>query len=202
MKNSFKLFDFKGTPVYLKYWFFILLLLGVNTFVTLFIAVLIHELAHAYMAKRLNHPVDYIYLDAFNGAAMIDTTYSSCKDTILITIVGPISNLLLYGVGYFLLNSGFENYTLNSFLSVFCNINMILFIFNMLPIYPMDGGRISKAICQYFTKPSIGRKINGYISIITSLLLLVFSLFSNMIILAIFCIFFIYIGYTEIKQKY
>jgi stage IV sporulation protein FB len=154
------------------------------------------------MAKKLNHPVDYVYLDLFNGAAVIDTTYSSYKDTILITVVGPISNLLLYGLGYFLLNSGFENYTLNSFLSVFCNINMILFIFNMLPIFPMDGGRISKAICQSFTKPSIGRKINGYISVVTSLLLLTYSLFSNNFILAIFCLLFIYTGYTEIKQKY
>lgn len=199
MKNSFKLFNFKGTPVYLKYWFFILLLLGVNTFVTLFIAVLIHELAHTYMAKKLNHPVDYVYLDLFNGAAMIDTTYSSYKDTILITVVGPLSNLLLYGIGYFLLNNGLQD---NSFLLVFCNINMILFIFNMLPIFPMDGGRISKAICQSFTKPSIGRKINGYISVVTSLLLLAYSVFSNMIALAIFCLLFIYTGYKEIKQKY
>lgn len=72
----------------------------------------------------------------------------------------------------------------------------------MLPIFPMDGGRISKAICQSFTKPSIGRKINGYISVVTSLLLLAYSLFSNNFILAIFCLLFIYTGYTEIKQKY
>jgi len=72
----------------------------------------------------------------------------------------------------------------------------------MLPIYPMDGGRISKAICQWFTKPSIGRRINGYISVISSIFLLIFSIYSEMYIMAIFCFLFIYMGYTEIKQKY
>lgn len=46
MKNAIKLFDFEGTPVYLKYWFFILLLLGIDKFISIFIAVLVHELAH------------------------------------------------------------------------------------------------------------------------------------------------------------
>jgi len=51
MKNSFKLFDFMETPVYLKYWFFLFLLFGINTFVTFFIAVLVHELAHNFVAR-------------------------------------------------------------------------------------------------------------------------------------------------------
>ena len=71
-----------------------------------------------------------------------------------------------------------------------------------MPIYPMDGGRICKAICQWMTKPSIGRKINGYISIICSSLLFIVSIMTSNVIMAIFAAFFIFLSYKEIEQKY
>lgn len=199
MKNTFKLFDFMGTPVYLKYWFFILLPLfmlqsdfntALNYFLSIFGAVLIHELAHTAVAKKLNHPVDHVYLDVFNGAAAIDTTYSSYKDTILIVFAGPLSNLILYFIGYYL------------DLSIFSMVNLFLFVFNILPIYPMDGGRICKAICQWITKPSIGRKINGYISIVSSILLFIFSIMTHNLLMAVFSALFVFYSYKEIEQKY
>ena len=199
MKNTFKLFDFMGTPVYLKYWFFILLPLfmlqsdfntALNYFLSIFGAVLIHELAHTAVAKKLKHPVDHVYLDVFNGAAAIDTTYSSYKDTILIVFAGPLSNLILYFIGYYL------------DLSIFSMVNLFLFVFNILPIYPMDGGRICKAICQWITKPSIGRKINGYISIVSSILLFIFSIMTHNLLMAVFSALFVFYSYKEIEQKY
>jgi Zn-dependent protease len=202
MKNSFKLFDFMGTPVYLKYWFFLFLLFGINTFVTFFIAVLVHELAHTYVAKKFNLPVSTVILDFLAGSAGVDTTYTPYGQTILVSIAGPLSNLILSGLGWLLLNNGGADTFLAGFLLTFTSYNFILFVFNMLPIYPMDGGRISKAICQWVTKPSIGRRINGFISLISSVLLLVFCVYSEMYIMAIFCLLFIYMGYTEIKQKY
>ena len=74
-----------------------------------------------------------------------------------------------------------------------------LFINNVMISYIIS---LSVLICQWITKPSIGRKINGYISIISSILLLAFSIYSSLYIMAIFCLLFIYMGYTEIKQKY
>lgn len=201
MKNSFKLFDFMGTPVYLTYWFFLFFFFGINVFVTFFIAVLVHELAHTFVAKKFNIPVDNVCLDFLVGSASIDTTYTPYKQTILVSIVGPLSNLFLAGIGTVLINTGSFEF-ISAFLATFVSYNFILFLFNILPIYPMDGGRISKAICQWITKPSKGRRISGFISIITSVLLLLFSIYSSMYILAIFCLFFIYMGYTEIKQKY
>ena len=205
MKNTFKLFDFMGTPVYLKYWFFILLplfilqsggfteqglLTGLDWFLSIFVAVLIHELAHTAVAKKLKHSVEHVYLDVFNGAAAIDTTYLAYKDIILIVLAGPLSNLVLYFIGYYL------------GLDIFSSVNIFLFIFNILPIYPMDGGRICKAICQWLTKPSVGRKINGYISIVTSILLFVFSIMSSNLLMAVFSALFVFYSYKEIEQKY
>ena len=199
MKNTFKLFDFMGTPVYLKYWFFILLPLfllqndfstSIDWFLSIFVAVLVHELAHTAVAKKLNHYVEHVYLDVFNGAAAIDTTYSPYNQTILIVAAGPLSNLVLWFIGSYL------------GLDIFAQVNMFLFIFNILPIYPMDGGRICKAICQWMTKPSIGRKINGYISVICSSLLFIVSIMTSNILMAIFAVLFIFLSYKEIEQKY
>ena len=199
MKNTFKLFDFMGTPVYLKYWFFILFALlfmqydfntSLNYFVSIFVAVLVHELAHTVVAKKFNHYVEHVYLDLLNGAAAIDTTYSPYNQTILIVAAGPISNLILYFIGSYL------------GLDVFAQINMFLFIFNILPIYPMDGGRICKAICQWLTKPSIGRKINGCISIVASVLLFILSIMTANVIMALFAALFVFLSYKEIEQKY
>ena len=97
MKNSFKLFDFMGTPVYLKYWFFILFAIlfmqydfntSLDYFLSIFVAVLVHELAHTVVAKKFNHYVEHVYLDLLNGAAAIDTTYSPYNQTILIVAAG------------------------------------------------------------------------------------------------------------------
>ena len=199
MKNSFRLFDFMGTPVYLKYWFFILFAIlfmqydfntSLDYFLSIFVAVLVHELAHTVVAKKFNHYVEHVYLDLLNGAAAIDTTYSPYNQTILIVAAGPISNLILYFIGSYL------------GLDIFTQINMFLFIFNILPIYPMDGGRICKAICQWLTKPSIGRKINGYISIVASGLLFILSIMTTNVIMALFAALFVFLSYKEIEQKY
>lgn len=199
MKNSFKLFDFMGTPVYLKYWFFILFAIlfmqydfntSLDYFLSIFVAVLVHELAHTVVAKKFNHYVEHVYLDLLNGAAAIDTTYSPYNQTILIVAAGPLSNLALWFIGSYL------------GLDIFTQINMFLFIFNILPIYPMDGGRICKAICQWLTKPSIGRKINGYISIVASGLLFILSIMTANVIMALFAALFVFLSYKEIEQKY
>jgi stage IV sporulation protein FB len=199
MKNAFKLFDFMGTPVYIKYWFFILFVIflmqydfntALNYFLSFFVAILVHELAHTAVAKKFNHYVEHVYLDVFNGAAAIDTTYSPYSQTILIVAAGPLSNLVLWFIGSYL------------GLDVFAQVNMFLFIFNILPIYPMDGGRICKAICQWLTKPSIGRKINGYISIVASGLLFILSIMTGNVLMALFATLFVFISYKEIVQKY
>jgi stage IV sporulation protein FB len=135
-------------------------------------------------------PPEHVYLDIFNGAAAIDTTYSPYSQTILIVAAGPLSNLVLWFIGSYL------------GLDIFAQVNMFLFIFNILPIYPMDGGRICKAICQWVTKPSIGRKINGYISIVCSILLFILSIMTSNLLMALFSALFVFYSYKEIEQKY
>ena len=202
MKNSIKLFEFSGTPVYLKYWFFILfLLISFKTIVIAFISILIHELAHAWVAKKLGYRVEKVYIDIFHGAAEIDLGYEkNYKDTLRVVSAGPLSNAVLVLLGSSLLFSGLLTEPLTGFVTLFVIINLFLSLFNMLPIYPLDGGRITKAVLvNHFGQK--GQKFNGYISIIFSSLLLIYSVLIFDWILIFFSLIFIMFSYYELNRN-
>ena len=95
MKTSFKLFDFVGAPVELSLWFFILFLwMPVSWVIAIFVSVLIHEMAHAYVADRRGWRVFGIKVDLFTGSAAVDTNIPE-KDAIPVVAAGPLSNLIL-----------------------------------------------------------------------------------------------------------
>ena len=67
MKNAWKLFEYKDTPIYLKYWFFaILLFVPVSWVISIFVGILIHEIAHVKRADKLGYKTDYISRWCFN----------------------------------------------------------------------------------------------------------------------------------------
>jgi stage IV sporulation protein FB len=208
MKNSFKLFYFFGTPVYLKYLFFILLILGPIYFISILLAVLIHELAHAYIAKKVGCNVSSVFIDMLYGGALIDMGDTSHKEDIYIISAGPLSNLLLFIFGYLLIGYVDTGFMLD-FLTTFNKVNLTLFIFNILPIFPMDGGRISKSTLSIIFGNKLGKYRAGVLSIITCTLLMLISsglvpdifntgMFPN-IVICIFTLYLLYLSYNEIK---
>jgi stage IV sporulation protein FB len=208
MNNSIKLFDFYGTPVYLKYWVFVLLLLGPIFFVSILIAVLIHELAHAYVAKKVGCNVSSVFIDILYGAALIDMEDTSHKEDIYIIFAGPLSNLLLFLLGYLLIGH-VDTGLLFDFLTTFNKVNLTLFVFNILPIFPMDGGRISKSILSIIFGDRLGKYRAGILSLITCTLLILVSfgllpdifntgMFPN-IVIGIFSLYLLYLSYNETK---
>ena len=193
MKQSFKLFNFVGSPVELSYWFFLLfLILPVPTVIAVFISILIHELSHAYVADRLGWMVSGIKIDLFTGSAAIDTNIHE-KDSIPVVAAGPLSNLALAIVSIFI--GVFFPY---NFLVTMVVVNILLFIFNILPIYPMDGGRILRD--TLYLKLKNRRKsvrISAVVSLITTALVLFYAISTFSVILIIFCLLF---GYMALKD--
>ena len=193
MKQSFKLFNFVGSPVELSYWFFLLfLILPVPTVIAVFISILIHELSHAYVADRLGWMVSGIKIDLFTGSAAIDTNIHE-KDSIPVVAAGPLSNLALAIVSIFI--GVFFPY---NFLVTMVVVNILLFLFNILPIYPMDGGRILRD--TLYLKLKNRRKsvrISAVVSLITTALVLFYAIYSLSVILIIFCLLF---GYMALKD--
>jgi Zn-dependent protease len=202
MKTSFKLFDFVGAPVELSLWFFILFLwMPVSLVIAIFVSVLIHEMAHAYVADRRGWRVFGIKVDLFTGSAAVDTNIPE-KDAIPVVAAGPLSNLLLAVLCIpfysFLVNI---NPIIDGFMNDLFVINIFMFIFNILPIYPMDGGRLLKDFLFIKMKRNrrLAKKISGYVSLTFSVALLLYSISIMAFLLILFSALFIYTSLVEVE---
>jgi len=177
MKSSIKLFTYRGVPVSLSLWFFLIFLLLSPEYVALiFISILVHELAHAHVALNLGWFVSGIEIDLLEGRAIMDGSIPP-KDDLKITLAGPISNLILVGIGwiisFLLINSGY----LFDLSIKFIVINIILFLFNLIPIYPLDGGRALRSILlTKMRSRTKAFKVSTAISLVLSVSLFVWSL--------------------------
>ena len=132
--------EFKGWPQAL-YWF-----VGATTAIMLFVSVLSHELGHSVVALRYNVPVKSITLFLFGGVAQIGSEPPSPTAEFSIAIAGPLVSLVLAGLFYTLqpLVAGVE--PLLGLTKYLAYINMALVLFNLIPGYPLDGGRVFRAI--------------------------------------------------------
>ena len=201
MKTSFKLFDFVGAPVELSLWFFLLFLFApVSWVIAIFVSVLIHELAHAYVADRKGWRVYGIRVDLFTGSASVDTNIPE-RDSIPVVAAGPISNLLLAILCIPLyLVFGETSPIFGHFLNDLFIVNIFMFVFNILPIYPMDGGRLLKDFLFLKMKSNrrLAKKIAGGVSLAFSIALLVFSIVTFSTIMILFSALFIYAALVEL----
>jgi Zn-dependent protease len=148
MFPSYRLGSILGFPIRVNLTFLILLgviLLwaggvgGVVVALLTFGSVLLHELGHALVARRLGVRVASIDLHFFGGAARMADSSSSPRDEIAIAAAGPAVSFALAGVSYLL--SGF-----GQLFWVLAVVNLMLGAFNLLPAFPSDGGRILRAL--------------------------------------------------------
>ena len=202
MKTSFKLFNFAGAPVELSIWFFILFLWLPFTFViSIFVSVLIHELAHAFVARRLGWNVYKIEVGLFTGSASVDTNIPE-KDSIPVVAAGPISNLILgiLCIPLYLV-FGETSPIFGHFINDLFIVNIFMFVFNILPIYPMDGGRLLKdfLFLKMRSNRRLAKKIAGGVSLVFSTALLVYSISTFSFIMMLFSALFIYYALVELE---
>jgi Zn-dependent protease/CBS domain-containing protein len=111
----------------------------------LFASVLIHELAHAAMARHYDLPVNGIRLFIFGGVSRVVGTISTQTQEAAIAVIGPISTLVVAAIslGIAVVVPSQAVHELFLYLAY---ANVALAIFNMLPAYPLDGGRVAHAI--------------------------------------------------------
>ncbi len=164
MKQSYRIFRFSGISVelHLTFILFFLLLLswGIYQFVffgVIFTLVLVHELTHSMVAKRNGIQVPMIVLTPLGGLANIELPENP-KLEFRISLAGPVSNFAfgIFCIALLLLtNSTLISYAdlysvmeinVSYVLSVMIWINFTLGLFNMLPAFPMDGGRIFRSM--------------------------------------------------------
>jgi Zn-dependent protease/CBS domain-containing protein len=127
-------------------------ILGAITAIMLFVSVLLHELGHSIMARRYNIPVKDITLFIFGGVAQITKEPPSPLSEFWISIAGPITSFalaLLFGLLQNLFAAAAPLFALAKYLSF---INGTLVLFNLIPGFPLDGGRVFRALVWGLTK--------------------------------------------------
>ncbi len=132
--------QFPGWPAW-EYW-----AIGAAAALLLFVSVLLHELGHATAARHYRIPVREITLFIFGGVAQIQEEPRSAWSEFWIAIAGPAVSLglgfLFYGLA--VAASGVSQlYAVFSYLGY---VNLALFAFNLIPGFPLDGGRVLRAI--------------------------------------------------------
>ena len=129
------------------------LAMGFSGALLLFLSVLLHELAHSVVARSRGIAVEGITLFIFGGVAEMSREPDRALDEFLLTIVGPLSSLALAGgfvVAARLLGSlGVAPAAVVA--ATLAMLNLVLAIFNMVPAFPLDGGRLLRAVLWRLT---------------------------------------------------
>ncbi len=120
--------------------------LGLVTSVLFFVSIILHELGHSITAIQLGVPVRSITLFIFGGLARIEREPDRPRDEFLIAAAGPAVSLALAAL-FFALALGMGQSSILWWTARWlARINFILALFNMIPGFPLDGGRVLRAI--------------------------------------------------------
>ena len=177
MTWSYPIGRFFGSEVRVHATFFLLLLwIGVAAYTTqgamaavfnvlfilaLFGCVVLHELGHALMARRFGIKTPDITLLPIGGVARLERMPEDPIQEIWVAVAGPAVNVVIWAVLVLILGAeaqigGLENLENagSDFIAQLAAVNLILVLFNMIPAFPMDGGRVFRALLTLW----IGRK--------------------------------------------
>jgi Zn-dependent protease/CBS domain-containing protein len=122
-------------------------LLGIAAALGLFASVLIHEFSHSLMALARGLRVQSITLFIFGGVSTIVGEAERARDEFLIAVVGPLSSFVLAGVFWAVGQvAALDGTPLGAFVGYLASVNLILGVFNLVPGFPLDGGRVLRSI--------------------------------------------------------
>ncbi len=124
---------------------------------TVFLCIVLHEYGHALMARKYGVQTKDIIIFPIGGVARLERIPKKPIQEFLMTLAGPMVNiaiaiilgvlfLILFGVEIFEIGiGGLLDNNLRSFIGLLIVINLFLFLFNMIPAFPMDGGRLVRS---------------------------------------------------------
>ena len=171
--SGFKLFRVLGIPIYINYTWFIVFSLVVYTLaeitfpgfgpyykpvirwimafvaaVILFSSILLHELSHSYVAQRQGIRIKRITLFVFGGIAQMVGESRSPSGEMKIAVAGPALSLFLSGIFWSIVFGFKRDMAASPVLAIayfLAATNMMLAVFNLIPGFPLDGGRMLRA---------------------------------------------------------
>lgn len=129
-----------------EYWAY-----GLLAALLLFASVFLHELSHALMALEHSVPVGSITLHVFGGVSQLDAEPATPRAEALIAVVGPLTSFAIGGACFAadrLITGSARTHALLTYLGA---VNVVVGLFNLVPGFPLDGGRLLRAALWYWT---------------------------------------------------
>lgn len=123
-------------------------IMGIIGAIGLFLSIIAHEFSHSLVARRYGLPMKGITLFIFGGMAEMSDEPSSAKAEFMMAVAGPISSIVIAGVFYAVHSAGTGAIPVpvNGIFEYLAYINGMLAAFNVLPAFPLDGGRVLRSI--------------------------------------------------------
>lgn len=216
MKWTFKIGRFAGIDVFLHTTFFLMIgwigltywlqenslvavITGVGFILALFASVVLHEYGHALTARKYGIKTRDITLYPIGGVARLERIPENPRQELWVALAGPAINIVI-AAGLFiwlLISASFEpltsiSLTGGSFIERLMVTNLVLVGFNLIPAFPMDGGRVLRALLamrmEYTAATQIAASIGQGLAFVFGFI----GLFSNTFLL--FIAFFVWIG--------
>jgi stage IV sporulation protein FB len=129
---------------------------GVLFIIAVFACVVLHELGHAIAARRYGITTPDITLLPIGGLARLSRIPEKPGEEIVIAIAGPLVNVVIAAVLILILGARFDPATMGDieqsapgFLTRLAAVNIWLVLFNLIPAFPMDGGRVLRALLAF-----------------------------------------------------
>ena len=158
---KWKLFEFFDIPVYVDLTFLILMFLflndggsfsyGIMQAMVLGLSIIAHEFGHSLTGRAFGCETHDITLSFIGGCASMPSMPRRGWQEFLVALAGPLVSFALCGIGFLALNTlPIENHFLAYTLVYLYYLNLVLGCFNLLPGFPMDGGRIFRSTMMLF----------------------------------------------------
>ena len=132
--------------------------LSIVTMLGMFASLIFHELSHSLVARSYGLAVGSITLFVFGGVAELEQEPKDAGSEFRIAIAGPIASLFLAGLAYlvlYLIGPDKEVRPLYAVINYLGLINLVLATFNLVPAFPLDGGRVLRAALWRFSSDLI-----------------------------------------------
>ena len=180
---------------------------------SIFFCIVLHEYGHALTARRYGVKTRDIIIFPIGGVARLERIPKKPIQEFLMTLAGPLVNIAIaLAISFFIylvfgldvLDKGidglFEN-NFQSFLGLIVIINIFLFLFNMLPAFPMDGGRLVRSLLAMKLGHIRATSIATWIGKIFAALFILYAVWDRDVILAFVGLFVFYSAHTEGKNN-
>ncbi|NDK54996.1 site-2 protease family protein [Pontibacter fetidus] len=179
-------------------------LLSVGFVLTIFLCVVLHELGHSLTAQKYGINTKSITLLPIGGVASLERMPESPKQELLIAIAGPAVNVVIAFILWLVLppltqipdEAFFARVTPANFFYLLFFVNLMLVVFNAIPAFPMDGGRVLRALLAFKLGRVRATQIAANLGQILAILFIFMGFFSNPFLILI-GVFVFFGAYTE-----